>query len=110
MAPAFLADQIDRSRANLGLETLDIFYLHNPETQLAHISRAEFESRIRAAFAQLERRWQQGRIGWYGAATWEGFRKPGSLWLAKMVEIAREEGGADRPFPLHSGAIQSGDA
>ena len=31
----FLADQIDRSRANLGVDTIDVFYLHNPETQLA---------------------------------------------------------------------------
>src|SRR5437762_3520990 len=37
MAPDFLDDQIDRSRANLGLDTLDVFYLHNPETQLGHI-------------------------------------------------------------------------
>ena len=34
MAPDFLADQIDRSRANLGVDTIDVFYLHNPETQL----------------------------------------------------------------------------
>ena len=37
MAPDFLADQIDRSRANLGLDTIDVFYLHNPETQLNYV-------------------------------------------------------------------------
>ena len=52
MQPDFLADQIDRSRANLGLETIDIFYLHNPETQLGFVNREEFERRIRLAFAQ----------------------------------------------------------
>ena len=30
MAPRYLADQIERSRRNLGLETLDVFYVHNP--------------------------------------------------------------------------------
>jgi len=28
-----LADQIDRSLRNLDLETIDVFYVHNPETQ-----------------------------------------------------------------------------
>ena len=30
MAPRFLADQLERSRRNLGLETIDVFYVHNP--------------------------------------------------------------------------------
>ena len=57
MAPDFLADQIERSRANLGLETLDVFYLHNPETQLAYISR----ERSTAAFARRSRAWSRSR-------------------------------------------------
>src|SRR5882672_6290523 len=99
MAPDFLADQIDRSRANLGLDTLDVFYLHNPETQLAHVSREQFDMRIRAAFARLEQTVAQGKIGWYGAATWEGFRKPsGGLGLLRLTEIAREAGGSGHHF------------
>jgi aryl-alcohol dehydrogenase-like predicted oxidoreductase len=98
MAPNFLADQIDRSRANLGLETIDVFYLHNPETQLGHISREQFDTRIHAAFERLEQIVGQGKIGWYGAATWEGFRKPGALELPRLVEIAREVGGTDHHF------------
>jgi len=31
IAPAFLAAQIERSRANLGLDTIDVYYVHNPE-------------------------------------------------------------------------------
>src|SRR6185312_8462741 len=54
MAPEFLADQIDRSRANLRVDTVDVFYLHNPETQLGFLDRAQFDDRIRRAFAQLE--------------------------------------------------------
>ena len=55
MTPRYLRDQIDRSRTNLGLETLDIYYLHNPETQLGEVDRVEFERRLRAAFEALER-------------------------------------------------------
>src|SRR5258708_533472 len=55
MAPAYLENQIERSRRNLGLETVDLFYLHNPETQLAGVSRDIFRKRLHDAFAMLER-------------------------------------------------------
>src|SRR5580700_3429483 len=98
MAADFLADQIDRSRANLGVDTIDVFYLHNPETQLGFLDRAEFDARIRRAFAHLERFADQGKIRWYGAATWEGFRKKGALSLQRLAEIALEEGGPEHHF------------
>jgi aryl-alcohol dehydrogenase-like predicted oxidoreductase len=97
MAPEFLADQIERSRANLGLETIDVFYLHNPETQLGFVSRELFEERIGRAFASLEKLVAEGRIRYYGTATWEGFRKRPeageSLSLTRLVALAREVGG-----------------
>ena len=101
MQPDFLVDQIDRSRANLGLDTIDIFYLHNPETQLGSLSREEFERRIRLAFAKLETLVADGKIRKYGAATWEGFRAPAAkpaLDLARLVEIATEIGGPQHHF------------
>jgi aryl-alcohol dehydrogenase-like predicted oxidoreductase len=98
MAPDFLADQIDRSRANLGLDTIDVFYLHNPETQLGFIPRDEFERRIAAAFARLEQLAGQGRIRWYGTATWDGYRTPGKLDLDRLCQIACATAGADHHF------------
>jgi aryl-alcohol dehydrogenase-like predicted oxidoreductase len=98
MAPAFLSDQIERSRANLGVETIDVFYLHNPETQLGYCARTDFEDRVRRAFAELERLTTRQKIRYYGAATWDGFRKQGSLDLPRLAEIAGEEGGADHHF------------
>jgi len=102
MQPDFLADQIDRSRANLGLDTLDIFYLHNPETQLGFVSREEFEHRIRLAFAKLEQLADSGKIRCYGTATWEGYRGPpgahNALDLARLVEIAAGEAGSQHHF------------
>jgi aryl-alcohol dehydrogenase-like predicted oxidoreductase len=98
MAPDFLADQIERSRANLGVDTIDVFYLHNPETQLGFLDRAAFDARMRRAFAQLERFVDEGKIRWYGAATWEGFRKKGALSLDRLAEIAAEEAGPEHHF------------
>src|SRR3974377_385933 len=53
MDPDFLADQVERSRANLGVDTIDVFYLHNPETELGYRPRADFDTRVRRPFAQL---------------------------------------------------------
>jgi len=98
MAPDFLADQIDRSRANLGLDTIDVFYLHNPETQLNYVPRQEFDKRLLAAFNRLEQLVAEGRIRYYGTATWDGYRKPGQLNMAAIGALARDVGGADHHF------------
>jgi aryl-alcohol dehydrogenase-like predicted oxidoreductase len=102
MAPRFLADQLERSLGNLGVECVDIFYLHNPETQLTEIPADEFRHRIREAFAFLESAVAAGKIGAYGMATWNAFRDDprgaGYLSLAEMAAIAREAGGPDHHF------------
>ena len=102
IAPGYLADQVERSRRNLGISTIDIYYLHNPEQQLDSLSREAFTAAITAAFTRLEREVAAGNIGCYGCATWNGFRcKPGErshLSLAELVRIAEAVGGADHHF------------
>ena len=98
MAPVFLADQLERSRVNLGLETIDVFYLHNPETQFGFIPAAEFDHRLRLAFEFLEQAVKDQKIQFYGAATWEGFRKPHALSIVKMETIARDIAGSNHHF------------
>jgi aryl-alcohol dehydrogenase-like predicted oxidoreductase len=97
MAPAYLADQIDRSRRNLGVETIDVFYLHNPETQLGEVPRGEFNRRISAAFEFLEGAVKERKIGAYGLATWNAFREDpkaqGYLSLDEVTSMARNVGG-----------------
>ena len=102
MTPRYLADQLERSRANLGVDTVDVYYLHNPETQLGEVSRPVFLTRLRAAFEFLEGAASAGKIRWYGAATWTGLRQePGAadyLALPELVERAVEVGGKDHHF------------
>jgi aryl-alcohol dehydrogenase-like predicted oxidoreductase len=97
IAPDYLHDQIERSRRNLGLETLDLFYLHNPESQLADVSPEVFHDRLKRAFAALEASVKAGKLRCYGMATWNAFRvADGSrdyISLAATAEIAREAGG-----------------
>jgi aryl-alcohol dehydrogenase-like predicted oxidoreductase len=102
LAPRFLDDQVERSRRNLGVACIDLYYLHNPETQLGEVPRAEFRRRLRAAFEALERACGEGRIAGYGTATWKGYRLPADeeehLSLAEVLAAAREAGGARHHF------------
>jgi aryl-alcohol dehydrogenase-like predicted oxidoreductase len=102
MTPRYLEAMLDISRSNLGLESIDIYYVHNPETQLGAVNHDEFLTRIRSAFEFLESAVEAGKIACYGTATWNGFRaKPnqrGYLSLKELVDAATEVGGADHHF------------
>ena len=102
MAPGYLRNQLERSRRNLGIETIDIFYIHNPEQQLAEVSQDDFFNRLRKAFAALEEEVSAGKIRVYGTATWNGYRQDPSLReyldLAQIAALAAEVGGEGHHF------------
>src|SRR6516162_6831764 len=102
MAPRYLMDQIERSRKNLGLETIDVFYLHNPETQLGEVSAEVFRKRLRKAFELLESLVTDGAIRYYGIATWNALRiAEGArdyIGLEETTALAREIGGEEHHF------------
>jgi aryl-alcohol dehydrogenase-like predicted oxidoreductase len=102
MAPRFLQDQIARSMSNLGVDCIDVFYLHNPETQLGEISKVQFLGRVRQAFHYLESATATGKIQFYGMATWNGFRQDSrardAMQLAEFVDIAKEIAGDSHHF------------
>lgn len=103
MSVSFLADQFDRSRANLGLDTLDLVYLHNaPDVQIPVVGRTEFLARLAEAFEFYERLRATDRLRAYGLATWGSFREPRSdpsyLSLEDAVAVARAAGGENHGF------------
>ena len=102
MSPKYLENQIDVSRQNLGIDTLDIYYLHNPETQASNVAREEFDRRMRAAFSALEKAVGEGKIRIYGTATWNGYRvgqeSREALSLPDLLRLAEEVGGKDHHF------------
>ncbi|MBI4461855.1 MAG: aldo/keto reductase [Acidobacteria bacterium] len=102
MTPRYLEDQLARSLHNLDVETIDVFYLHNPETQLQVYDRAQFLARIRAAFEVLEGFVAAGKIRVYGTATWNGYRQPARardfLSLAELTALAEEVAGGEHHF------------
>ena len=102
MSPAYLENQIERSRRNLGLETIDLFYIHNPESQLADVSREVFRQRLKDAFAALEKLVKTGKLHYYGVATWSAFRVADSsrdyMDLFELAKIAHEVAGEHHRF------------
>jgi aryl-alcohol dehydrogenase-like predicted oxidoreductase len=104
LTPRYLDDQIERSKKNLGLTFIDVYYLHNPEQQLDVLARSKFLDVMRAAFATLEKQVRLGVIGNYGCATWNGFRVSpetrNHLSLEELVSVAREVGGERHHFKV----------
>jgi aryl-alcohol dehydrogenase-like predicted oxidoreductase len=102
LAPGYLQHQLDTSLRNLGLDCVDIYYVHNPEMQLEEIPRAEFMQRMRTAFQALEMNVAAGKVRWYGTATWEGYRRPPDatdyLALGEVVAAAHDVGGEGHHF------------
>jgi aryl-alcohol dehydrogenase-like predicted oxidoreductase len=102
MTPAYLQSQLDQSLRNMGLESVDVYYIHNPESQLSEIPKPEFYSRLKLAFERLEQNRKDGKLAYYGVATWNGFRVPSDSpqhhSLGRLFEIAREVGGDDHGF------------
>ena len=102
MTPAYLADQLDRSLRNFGVECLDVFYLHNPETQLTEVPPEEFRSPNSRGFCvfgvscgvRKDRRVRYGDLERISRRT----KIAGISFIAEMAEIAREEAGASHHF------------
>ncbi len=116
MTPRYLEDQLARSLKNLGLDCIDVYYLHNPETQLSEVPREEFVSRIHAAFEYLESAVAAGKIRFYGMATWNAFRvskdAAEGLQLADLEILARGIAGDAHHFrfvqlPLNLGMTEA---
>lgn len=100
--PGFVANQIERSLRNLGVDTIDLFYLHNPEQELDTFDRNQFAELLANAFEELESQVTAGRIKSYGCATWNGFRVASAhksyLSLGDIVTIAENVGGKKHHF------------
>jgi len=98
MTPAYLQNQLDQSLRNLKIDCVDVYYIHNPESQLQFVSETEFYARLKLAFERLEQNRKDGKLAYYGVATWNGFRAKPHHSLVRMIEAAREVGGEAHGF------------
>lgn len=102
MTPHYIENQLTTSLTNLDVDCIDLYYLHNPETQLTELSGTEFSEALREVFTHLEGEVAKGRIRCYGTATWEGYRVAEGareyLNLASIIATAKEVAGNDHHF------------
>ncbi len=109
--PTFLEDQLGRSLDRLGLESLDVLLLHNPEYFLADAkqrgavddaTRDAFYDRIERAFVFLESQVEAGRIGCYGVSSntiaLHKTRDPEATELDRLLAAAKRAGGDEHHF------------
>lgn len=103
MTIPYLNDQLERSRKNLRLDCIDLMYLHNAiEGQIKDINKEQFMKNLRSCFEFYETKRKEGKIRFYGMATWECFRvqkdNPQFLELSNVISLANEVGGSDHGF------------
>ena len=103
MTVPYLSDQLERSLKNLGLESIDLMYIHNSvEGQIKDISKAQFLENLKSVFELYEQKRDEGKIKFYGMATWECFRVPPDnpqyLSLEDTFNMAKTIGGENHGF------------
>ena len=102
MTIPYLNDQLERSLKNLGLDCIDLMYLHNSVEGQTHLPREQFLRRLKAVFEFYEKKRKEGKIRFYGMATWECFRvtqeNPLFLQLSEVMDLAMEVGGTEHGF------------
>lgn len=103
MALPFLKDQLRRSLTNLGLDCVDVLYLHNAaESWMAEMGYRRFIEKLQEVFTLYEEERKRGRILYYGMATWSCLRvKRGDVEhvnLDDVVDVARGVGGEEHGF------------
>jgi aryl-alcohol dehydrogenase-like predicted oxidoreductase len=103
MTVPYLSDQLERSLKNLNVECIDLMYLHNAvEGQIKDISKEQFLENLKLVFELYEQKRKEGKIKFYGMATWECFRipkdNPQYLSLEDTVAMAKEIGGENHGF------------
>ncbi|MBU1667385.1 aldo/keto reductase [bacterium] len=100
MTPDFLEWSCRESLKRVGIDSFDIFYLHNPEMQLLRLGEEQFYLEIEKIFEHFENLVKEGLFRSYGVAVWNGFiaKELENINLERLVQIAQKVGGDKHHF------------
>ena len=101
--PDYISNCIDKSLCNMGIETLDLVYIHNSyESWFDQVDVKAYMYMLSKVFQVYENYRKKGKIRFYGMATWNCFtakqNDPNYLSLSDIVSVAREIGGETNGF------------
>ncbi|MDR3345929.1 MAG: aldo/keto reductase [Campylobacteraceae bacterium] len=102
MTPKFLKASLEKSLENLQIRCLDIYFLHNPETQLQKLGTKRFLKKIEEIFALFEALVAEGKMRSYGVAVWNAFtydeNNSEHINIESLCDIALKVGGEHHHF------------
>lgn len=102
MSPKFLRYSCEQSLQNLQIECLDIYFLHNPETQLTKIGKRAFLQKLEDIFTLFEILVSEKKIKAYGLAVWNALTyeedNAEHINLEMVFDVARKVGGENHHF------------
>lgn len=113
LTPAHIEHQIELSRQEMGVETLDAFLVDQPEVQIPDFGKQELVRKLDKVFMALERAVQAGHIRYYGVSSFNSFRAhtddAAFLSVASLLglaERAAHDVWGDKQAPHHLAVIQ----
>jgi predicted aldo/keto reductase-like oxidoreductase len=102
LTPSYYQFAMEESRKHLNLDTIDIYYIHNPEISMRVLGPQAFYEKLVELFSYLEQAVLRGKIRFYGMATWDAFLvssdHPSYISLEKVIETAERAAGRHHHF------------
>jgi aryl-alcohol dehydrogenase-like predicted oxidoreductase len=103
MNPNYISNCIERSLCNMGLDTIDLVYIHNSfESWFNEVDRSTFFEMLYSVFETYEKYRRVGKLRYYGMATWNCFtaqeNSKNYLSFKDVIKIANDVGGGENGF------------
>ena len=102
LAPSYYQFAIEQSKKHLGLNTIDIHYIHNPEISLEVLGETDFYNKLEVLFSFYEEQVDKGNIRYYGFATWNGLvcspHEKGYISLERVMKMLNNIIGENHHF------------
>ncbi|GGH87471.1 aryl-alcohol dehydrogenase-like predicted oxidoreductase [Pullulanibacillus pueri] len=102
LTPRYYDFAIEQSRMHMGLETIDLHYIHNPELSIAVLGPERFYKQLETLFTFYETKIEEKKLRYYGMASWDAFllnpSEKGFISLEKVIQIAHAVAGEHHHF------------
>lgn len=102
LVPYFYETTIELSKKNLGVDTIDIHYIHNPEISRYVLGEEEFYKQLKILVEFYEEQVEKGNIRFYGMSTWKAFicdvNSPWHISIEKVLDVVKEVKGESHHF------------